>query len=497
MKKIKKPYLLSALLLATFVMACHDDTITDEPAVKGKTSSVQFQSVELAIAENVKDYIIKLPLAGKATKAGEIIISVNATKSAFDLKPAAREDNLHLPVAVNDESVQFSIIPKDNTIIDGDVVVEFTIAQTSEGIVLGDKKSLKLTITDNEIPTTANFSIDKTSIKETVTNGIELSITLSAPAPGTGTLNVSAQSDLLVYNHNYITQPAAENGILTLPVKEGDTQLSFRILPVDDARFNGSRELKLSLTTAEGVVSRGLNKEHTLTITDDELSSKPKGYTSGDGFWSVKREYIYDEVSGRIKEVHWEQNTPGTLKGVDHYQYDNSGKLIGMKLNAVDQVVFTWEENRIVKKERFRENVLKEYSLYGYDQAGNIGEVSDYYVQKDGSMPMSFRFVYLYYNDGNLYKQLTYQPIEGKDEEYVLISTKTYEHYINISNPFTMVNILPNVNSQPNLATTYRIEANGTNTLYELSYELDEEGKPIRRTARSGNTSEKVSYYYY
>jgi hypothetical protein len=60
-----------------------------------------------------------------------------------------------------------------------------------------------------------------------------------------------------------------------------------------------------------------------------------------------------------------------------------------------------------------------------------------------------------------------------------------------------MMEILPNVNSQPNLPGSYQVEENGHNILYQFSYEFDENGKPTRRTASSSAGSEVAYYEYY
>lgn len=104
--------------------------------------------------------------------------------------------------------------------------------------------------------------------------------------------------------------------------------------------------------------------------------------------------------------------------------------------------------------------------------------------------------VYLHRQDGNIYKQLTYSPMEGS-EEYNLLSTKTFEDYSNKANPFSMVEILPNQNTQPNLPLSYRVEENGFDIIYQFRYEFDATGKPTKRIATSSIGTEVVTYEYY
>jgi hypothetical protein len=137
---------------------------------------------------------------------------------------------------------------------------------------------------------------------------------------------------------------------------------------------------------------------------------------------------------------------------------------------------------------------LSKYVLYNYDQAGNIGEAAFHYRQPDGSLKMGLLFVYLYYTDGNLYKKMGYNPVNGL-ENLSLISTVTYGNYLDVENPFPL-EILPNVNSQPNLPGTYREEANGSDLFFNFTYEFDAIGRPLKRMTTSTRGSETTTYHY-
>jgi len=106
------------------------------------------------------------------------------------------------------------------------------------------------------------------------------------------------------------------------------------------------------------------------------------------------------------------------------------------------------------------------------------------------------QFGYLYFTDGNLYKQLSYAPsVNG--EEPVLLSTRTYEGYIDSANPFPMVEILPTVNTQAKLPSSFRVEENGVDLIYNLSYEFGNDGLVKKRTASSAQATEVAVYSYY
>jgi hypothetical protein len=154
------------------------------------------------------------------------------------------------------------------------------------------------------------------------------------------------------------------------------------------------------------------------------------------------------------------------------------------------------EGDRIVKSEEYTNNVLTKYTLYGYDIAGNVAEAAVHYKQPDGTLVLSMLFVYLYHMDHNVYKVLTYT-IPAGSEEQVLIATKTFDNYLDVENPFPMVEILPDQKAQNKLPASYRIEENGHDITYQFTYQLSSERKPLSRTATSPSGSETAQYEYY
>lgn len=136
------------------------------------------------------------------------------------------------------------------------------------------------------------------------------------------------------------------------------------------------------------------------------------------------------------------------------------------------------------------------YSEYDYDSDGNIGAQALYNRQASGEYKLSLLFVYLYFTDGNLYKQLTFIPIAGS-EEHQLISTRTYEGYSNVLNPFPAIEIVPGVVAQRTLPASYRLEENGADLLYQFSYQYRADGLPARRATSGAGQAEMTTYQYY
>lgn len=490
--KFRSRILLVPALLP-LLWSCEDETSTlEKPPI-----AVSFQATELVIAENSGSRVIALPLGKSVEEEGEIIINVSSLSDSFVLNPEATDNKLKLFIPKNQNEATFTITPKDNSIINttSDELITFTISSVSEGLFIGNKESLKLVIADDEIPATANFVSATGRVYENSNDGIPVMIALSHVAPGEGSLTISLISNNGVYGTDFTTVPEAVDGKLDISIEAGVDKISFKLLPLNDNLFNGNRNISIKIDKAEGSISRGQAVTHDFVITDDELATKGKGYTTGAGLWTYQRQFTYN-LDGTLAKVEWEQATPGTIKGTILYHYDDNGKLLKSIDNAVQETVYIWEGNRIVKSERIKNGVLVEYKLYGYDAAGNVGEVTQYNKPDGGNFVMSLMSVFLYHMDGNIYKQLIYNP-NGDVENPILISTRTYENYLSVANPFTMVEILPNVKSQINLAGTYREEGNGSSFTYDLSYEFDSQGRPTKRISTSGTTSEVANYQYF
>jgi len=489
---------LKSLFVLTIILgltSCAENEINKTPPASGPVLA-QFEQQTIVIPENEGPKEIWIVLDNVATQDGVVTLSLTAENtSGFTTTPAAVNGMIQLPIATGQSKIKFSIVPTDNSLLNGDQNMGLSIATVSEGFITGTKKVLSVTFTDNETHADVNFQKFLDSTPENSTLASIITVAFSHAAAGTGSLEISLASTNSVYGVDYVTEPAAINGKITFPIVAGIEKVEFRIIPMNNQSINGDRTITHTITSSTGSVSTGENNTHVLTITDDELTGKAKGYTTGAGSWGYKRVYVYNEA-GQVSKILWESHTPYLTQGSYTYEYDASGQVVKMTDEINTITLYTWAGGRIDKEESFRDGILKNYTQYAYDPAGNVGASSVHYRQPNGEMKQSFHFIYLYRTDGNIYKQLLYVPVEGSSE-YQLISTKTFDNYSNHVNPFTMVDILPNKKTQPNLPLSYRVEEHGTNILYQFSYEFDAEGKPTKRTASSQQGSEVTSYQYY
>lgn len=482
---------LLIIAVASLSAACNDDNQTP---VTGTPISIGFEQTAMTFAENSGTTTINLPLGRPAPANGYVVIEVNNPNvNAITTDPVINDRKLTLPILSGSSSTSFAITPVNNQILDGTKTLTFTIKSVSAGLSIGTGKSITITITDDEQAVRVDFLTTESIIREDGSSDGRITIALSAPATATGQLAISLLSEDAVYGEDYTSIPPAIKGIVTLAVTPGAEQMEMHIVPIDNTRIGGTKHVAAIMTEATGVVTLGTKTGHGVTIKDDELDGVSKSYATGGGQWGQRKYFVYD-AQGRIAKVLWEQYTPAYTGGSYSYQYDGA-QLSKMISSDGSETIYTTVSGQIVKSEKFKDGILKQTKVYGYDPAGNVGEMAVFDRQPSGEMAMSLIFVYLYFTDGNLYKQLTYNP-NGEDEP-VLISTRTYEHYLPQENPFAMVDILPNVITQRNLPGMYRVEENGFDITYTMNYEFDSNGRVRKRTAASSAGTDVTVYNFY
>lgn len=489
--------IMSGLLLVA-LMSCEDP----EETVSDQLAEIQFQNTALTISENSNEGSqVALTLNRATTAAGTIrLIIEEEMRSRIQTNPMHVDGVLSLPVAKGVSQLLFNVKAVNNTIIEGNQTLLITIEESS-GFVLGAKKTFELVIEDDDtngpcpILSSASFIAQSETANENEVDAIEYKIILS-PA-------VSAPSKVVVEINaskagTFVTLPASVNNKITLEAPVGSTELSFTLNTINNTEITGHTEVEFSIISTEGSVILGSVVEQKLIISDDELAGRLKSYEISAGENGEKRTYEYD-ASGRVAKVITTRNAPhNTTTLTDTYFYDDQNRVIKRNLWLGRDIVYTWNNNRIERADVYQDDVLIQYANYGYDDAGNVGGVEPFYKQNDGSFKRGLFYIYLYFTDGNIYKALTYQDTPSS-EEPILVSTRTYDQYMDIAAPIAMFEILPNVKAQQTLAGSYRYEQHliDSDLTYTITYEFRSDGLPVKRTASAPGDTQVVLYDYY
>jgi hypothetical protein len=481
------------------VVSCTDNEEFHIP--QNEKIIVEFDTSHVLIHENEELQIIQLSFIKPAPKNGLLTISMsNTNQSRFTTEPALLNGEISLSVSEGQQSAIIKINPENNSLEDGDLEFILAISEASPDFIIGTRDTISVRLYDDDSTdpvqeSIANFIMADKNVMENSVEGKTYSIKFSESLTASGSVEISVESPHGIYGTHFNTNPGATNGKVILNPAIGEGQTSLTVIPIDNSIITGELEITLTIKGTSGSIVKGNIINQIVSIIDDELINKPKGYEVTGGGWGLKKIYEYDEL-GRVEYVHIEKSTPATSISKDTYIYGPDGRI--QKINKYPQIdiLYTWSDNRITKSESIDNGVIEEYIIYDYDDNGNVSGTTAFFRQSDGQFKLGFLSVYLYFLDGNIYKSLTYAPIEGS-EEYALISTRTYDQYINAANPFPMVEILPTVKTQSKLPAIYIVEENGVTLNYSLSYEFREDGLVTRRMASSGNLSETALYLYY
>ena len=487
-----------SVLITSVIMftSCEDESIVEQT----NRMMVQFETATLTTAEDAGPQNITVSFNKPLAADAELRLKVDNTFTEnFETTSPAENGLLKLQIAKGENKAVLEVKPVDNTEKDGQRVAKLQIQDLSIPFRTGTNPGLEITITDDEsINTTyslANFVEQTVTLEETNTTAIEYQVHFSEAVAFNSEIKIALRSEKGVYGLNYVSEPVAQDDVLTLPVTAGSRVVSFRVRTVDNEKISGDISVVLSIHETSGSIRKGNKLQQALTIKDDELNGKPRGYEVTAGSTVLKKFLEYNE-DGRVTRVHWESYNPYNREWTETYHYDDNGNIQRVEKYPGTEVRYHWNNGRITRSESFTNTVQQNYTEYDYDDLGNLAGAAPYYRQNDGTFAKGLYTIYFYYQDGNLYKSLTFQD-STDPENPTLVSTRTYENYIDVENPFPMTEVLPNIKMQTKLPTTYRIEESGTDFTYHMRYEFGEDGRPEKRIATSSNDTQTAVYHYY
>ncbi len=477
-----------AITVMAGLIACNDDE-------DGQLTPVvaQFQG-DVSITENSGANKIALVFDKAAVQDGKAIIELSsAFEEAFYLDNEVVEGKITLDIEEGDTAAFIIVTPVDDEKLEDSKTILLSIDELSDGFLMGQVNDIEITILDDEAPARISFAEGLVEIKENSTGGRVILLSLPAPAPGPGKVTIAFDQSI----ENLVASDLTfTNGIAEIDIPFGARQATFFVGGVDNNVLQGHKEVALTITKVEGALQIGDLKTMSLKVLDDELIGKPKSYETTGGGWFYSKTYEYDE-KGRLEKVHWEKRTPGTSHGTQTFSYDEQGNLVRITDYENIYEVFTYENGRLVKSENIKDDVVKSYHLYDYDDAGNLGGMASFYRQPNGEYIKDLVFIYLHHEDGNIYKKLAYSVKEiNGEEEFTLISTETYRSYHDKANPFPMFNVIPTIVSQSKLPGGSLFEDSKKIYQYDFTYVFNLDGMPTSRQV-TGSANEITYYSYY
>lgn len=490
--------LIGISLLAFYFLACDDDDFNNPFE---SIPTVQFKVRQDSLQENADEKTITLDFSQPFKYDATIRVLVDTSKvKYFTSSPMPVSGVITLSVKKNDSQALIRLRAKNDAAFTDTKRIEFRLTHLHNEFIVGQNDKFELSISDDD-PSSGtrqselNFTASSEHVIEDESSWHEVKIHVSEFNTATGTAVIEAQSGNAIYGTHYISEPAFVNNQVTLTVAASHI-LTFKVKAINDNLLTGNKSVKFSIRETTGNLVGGSSRTDSLHIIDDELSGLPKGYDARGGTWGQKKTYEYDEKA-RVSKVNWETYTPYKRTGTDTYYYNQWDQLTRINSGSGHDVLYSYVDTRIFLVQRIENGVLDGYTNFDYDEHAHLAGYQIFDSRPDGTFINTTIVVLLYFPNGNLFKKLVYTPAASSEEEPYLVSTETFDGYLDKENPFPMVDVLPNVKTQKNLPASYRYEGNGRDLQYYFSYEFRQDGKLSKRTVTGPGPGETATYEYY
>lgn len=272
--KVRTRIILPAILFSAIILlgGCNEE----EPLI---TSIVNFSSDVQHVNEGSKG-TFTLQFSQPAPQSGTLRISVNGNAlygEHYTTTPELVDGIAEISVGKGNTTFHFAVFTTDNTFYENSKYITFTMEQIPARIERGVHTRHTVIIDDDEAPSTADFQEMYLMVDEKNADGVNVKIRLSRPVQGAGAIAVdlvqNPEPGLAVYDKHFTTLPAATQNRIMLGAVQGDTLLSFKIIPVDNALFEEDKLVQFRLSSFTGAVQKGDYTTCQIIIRSDDTSA--------------------------------------------------------------------------------------------------------------------------------------------------------------------------------------------------------------------------------
>ena len=237
--------------------------------------TVQFSAATYTVAEDAGSATITVTRLGGAASGVTVHYATIAGGTAPGGDYTAVADDLPFPAGVTSQTFTVPVTP--NTIAEGSRTVFLQLSLPGGAATLGVQKTATLTITNNDVAGTVQFSAATYTVAENVAGGLAtITVTRSAGAASAVTVHYATVAGGTAAAG---TDYAAQTGDLTFGA--GITSQTFTVPTIDNPTAQGNRTVALALSLPGGGASLGAQKTATLTIVDDEVGLQFSAPTFG------------------------------------------------------------------------------------------------------------------------------------------------------------------------------------------------------------------------
>lgn len=229
--------------------SCEDDEVNAEPDFSGTTAS-------FTVAEDISDTdVIGILEAQDDTE--ELVYSILANDNGlFEIDPASGELSLASDKSLNyeqDETHEIAVSVSDGSLSD-EVAVTITVTDVTSDNVMSFFSTTEMEAYEESGESTITVSLDQVVVVEGAT------------------ASVMIDAGDMVYGTDYTTEPAAVEGVISLPVELGLDSTTFKLQLVNNQVVEDDKAIVFTLANGEGniVVASSTGTSSTFTVLNDD-----------------------------------------------------------------------------------------------------------------------------------------------------------------------------------------------------------------------------------
>lgn len=291
---------LAAAVLSGCSMSANVFDIASETTVVQQ--KIYFDVTTLNIAEG-SAAIVSVQLSDKKTEDTLVKLSGFGDSSLFESIPAS----VIIPAGSLSTSLRIQTV--DDLIFKGVNIFRLVLSADDASLV-AESNSLTLNIADNDLPTLV-FGSSSATVSEDVTN-VSIFVQINGVAPNSVTVPLNLSGTATIGAGDDFTTSST-----TLSIPAGSTQGMLTVTVNDDAAYEGSETLIVSMGAPTGAIL-GTPNIFTLTIADNDLGNfNITGITGGTDV--TADDFL---LNGVLATVNWSASTGATSYDVTLYASD-------------------------------------------------------------------------------------------------------------------------------------------------------------------------------
>ncbi|HSI74449.1 MAG TPA: hypothetical protein VK957_01080, partial [Lunatimonas sp.] len=305
--KINQKIIIS-LMIGLVTLGC----VEDENGLEPDPTAVNFdqQTIDLALGQEPAK--IKINLDQPAPQSGTVRVKLTGDATYgedYETLPVTAGQVLSLLIDEGEEYIELSLLPKEGGKFDGEKTVLLKLETVSEGFAIGSMSQASITLKDEILgdeakPAKVSFTSTTLDLQENQMDGADIKITLDGTVKPGSFITVKLITELGAYGSRFSVDPNPIEEEIRLFPQPGDSEITFKIRPVNDNQVLGDLTIQMSISQIGNHMEIGDEDELLLTIKEDDQAEIPETHSVAElrdkflaeGDWYLPQDYFIQGI---------------------------------------------------------------------------------------------------------------------------------------------------------------------------------------------------------